>query len=89
MTDKVFMIFNDNINKHKQACWFIKSFIKDEHQDLDYLFGAGAEIVTEACGIACNKFVDGCWVWLEERTDRGYTKGMTQVYYETKDLGEL
>lgn len=89
MTNKVFMIFNDNIDKLKQAYWFIKSFIKDEYQDIGYLFGVGSEMVKEVYGVSCSRHNDNDWVWLNEHTEGGYTKGMTQVYYEQKDLGEL
>ena len=88
MSKKVFMIFNDKFDKHKQAYWFVKSFIKEEYQDLKYLFGVGVEMVKEARGMACNRDNDD-WVWLSEHTIRGYTRGMTQVYYEQKDLGEI
>lgn len=88
MADKVFMIFNDNIDKQKQAYWFIKSFIKEEYQDLPYLLGVGVYMVEDVHGIACNRNNDD-WVWLGEHTEGEYTKDMTQVYYETKDLGEL
>lgn len=89
MSKKVFMIFNDKFDRHKQAYWFVKSFIKEEYQDLTYLFGVGVEVAKEeAYGIACNKYNDD-WVWLTERSEEGYTRGMTRVYYETKDLGEI
>ena len=88
MTDKVFMIFNDNIDKQKQAYWFVNMFIKEECRDLSYLLGVEAEMVKEEYGIACNKDNDD-WVWLGKHTIGGYTRGMTQVYYEQKDLGEI
>ena len=88
MSKKVFMIFNDNIDKQKQAYWFVKSFIKEESQDLPYLLGVGAVMVNEEYGIACHRDKDD-WVWLGEHTEGEYTKGMTQVYYEQKDLGEI
>ena len=88
MTDKVFMIFNDNIDKQKQAYWFINTFIKEEHRDLSYLFEVGAEMLKEGYGISCNIHSDG-WVWVDKNYIRSYTSGMTQVYYRQKDLGEL
>lgn len=89
MTNKVFMEFNDNIDKLKQANWFIKSFIKEEYQDLGYLFGVGVEVIKDAYGISYSKHNDNDWVWLNEHTEGVYTRDMTQVYYEQKDLGEL
>lgn len=88
MSKKVFMIFNDNIDKHKQAYWFVKRFIKEEYQDLEYLLKVGIDVVKEEYGIACRRNSDE-WVWLGEFSGEEYTRGMTQVYYETKDLGEL
>lgn len=88
MSKKVFMIFNNNIDKHKQAYWFVRSFIKEEYQDLSYLLKAGVMVANEEYGIACNRDNDD-WVWLGELSEGEYTKGMTQVYYEPKDLGEI
>ena len=88
MTDKVFMVFNDNIDKLKQAYWFVNMFIKEEYRDLSHLFEVGAEVAKEMYGISCHRYDDG-WVWVDKNYIRSYTSGMTQVYYRQKDLGEL
>ena len=88
MTDKVFMIFNSLFDKREQAIWFVNTFIKEEHRDPGYLLSISPRRVQYEYGISCNRYDDG-WVWLEKSIKGKYTRGMTQVFYEQKDLGEL
>lgn len=88
MTDKVFMVFNNLFDKREQAIWFVNTFIKEEHRDPGYLLSISPLRIQGEYGMSCSRF-DDSWVWVDKNMIGEYTKGMTQVYYETKDLGEL
>lgn len=86
MSKKVFMIFDNKIDRQKQAFWFVNTFIKEEHRDL-YLL---SRIYWQSshCAIACGRIGD-TWVLIPKQHVLSYTRGMTQVFYPTKNMGEL
>ena len=85
MSKKVFMVFNDKVDKLKQALWFVNMFIDEECRDTAYLKEC---MMSCEYGMACEKDGDG-WVWIGSCHINDYVKDMTQVYYEQKNLGEL
>lgn len=85
MSKKVFIIFNDAIDKRQQAFWFVNNFIKEEYRDPGYLISISQRLLQNEYGMSCDKESDR-WVWM---SCPSYTKGMTQVFYPTKNMGEI
>lgn len=83
---KCFLLFQEGISKQKQLHWFVRMFIKEEHQDLDYVYHVEDKLIKAFIGVSTDRDSDN-WVWLDRGSVPSYTKGLTQVYYS--NLGEI
>lgn len=83
---KCFLLFQGGISKQKQLHWFVRMFIKEEYQDLSYVYHVEDKYIKDFIGVSTSITSDE-WVWLDKYSVPSYTKDLTQVYYS--NLGEI